>query len=246
MSGRAVRRLGSIVALLLLPAAAIAEVSVVRDSDGKFKRHLFITRSRGQALRPVVWGQVRGFLPLEVLLNPLGDVRGDLPPRIAAHPKTGYPWVVWSMNEGNQKRIAYSIWDGNAWSVPAPVVAIVDPMGYDQLDPVLVFDRAGTPFLLWWVDGQVNQIFFSTFNSGRWTPPLLLSEEAVDSQQPFPRILRSSLTVTYRTPSGRERLSLDVATLLATASSLMDSPIPPGQTPVEGGGEEEERFFKRK
>ena len=79
--------------LALLPSLALAEVSAQLDARGKFKRFYYLTRKRD--LSSVVWAQVRPWVPQYVLLNPLGDNLGDLPPTIDISPVTGFPLVVW-------------------------------------------------------------------------------------------------------------------------------------------------------
>lgn len=211
--------------LVLQPLLAHAELSVQVDRQGNVKSVHYLT---GRSARgKVIWGQVRARVPIEAMLNPLGDTYGDLAPTLATHPLTGYPWVVWPKNEGNQKRIMVSTWNGRRWTVPARV-AIPDPMGYDQLDPRLVFDEAGIPYLVFAEAAPKGRVLFSTLVSGVWTPPLLLSDPAVDSRQPTTAIQGSELMLAYGTPTGRVSLALEASRLVDTAISLMDSPIPPG------------------
>lgn len=211
--------------LLLQPLLAHAEVSVLLDRQGNVRRVLFLT---GKSRRgPVIWGQVRARVPLEAMLNPLGDTYGDLAPTLAIDPITGRPWVAWPKNEGNQKRIMVSVWDGRRWTAPARV-ALPDPMGYDQLSPSLVFDPAGVPYLVYEEAAPKGRVLFTTLARGSWTPPLLLSSPQVDSSQPTAAIQGSDLMLAYRTPTGPVSLALDASRLVDSAVSLMDSPIPPG------------------
>lgn len=245
ISGRVVA--AAVAVFLLLPSMVLAEVSVKLDHQGALKRVFYLTRGNGQ--RATVWGQVRPNLPLELMLNPLGDVHGDMPPTITLHPETGHPWVVWSMNVANQKRIAFSMWDGERWTAPARVVANPGPFGWDQMDPVLAFDGEGLPYLVWWVDGQVDQVYFSTMVDRCWTPPYLISDDSQDSRHPSLSFEGPTVRIIYETPSGERTWSSDGRTLLQDASDLMDSPLPPGNSdddPPTGGCDcEDQRFILR-
>ncbi|HET6278177.1 MAG TPA: hypothetical protein VFG08_05280 [Candidatus Polarisedimenticolia bacterium] len=220
--------------LLLLPAVALAEVSVQLDNDGKLKRVHVLTRGEGRSA--VVWGQVRKYLPLELMLNPLGDNLEDGAPHIALHPVTGYPWVVWSMNINNQKRIGFATWDGRRWTSPAQVVKLRDPMGYDQFDPQISFTPLGVPILTWWVESPIARVCFSTMIDGRWSPPLVLSERGVDSRRPVHSLGEEGeeLLVAYETPLGSLTSTFSTRTLLEMSSGIMDNPIPPGADPEPG------------
>jgi hypothetical protein len=220
--------------MLLLPAVALAEVSVQLDKDGKFKKVHVITQGKGKSA--VVWGQVRKYLPLEVMLNPLGDNLEDGAPHIALHPKTGYPWVVWSMNIANQKRLGFATWDGTRWTNPTRVVDLPGPMGYDQFDPQISFTPLGVPILTWWVEAPIAGVYFSTLIDGRWSPPLPLSDRDVDSRCPVHSLGDGGeeLQVAYDTPIGTLTSTYSTKTLLEMSLSLLDNPIPPGVDPDPG------------
>jgi len=228
--------------LALLPAAARAEVSVLLDGHGRVKRVVYLTKEAGRS--GGVWRQVRPRVPFDTLLNPLGDTTGDLSPSIAVHPGTGQPWVVWPRNEGNQKRLVVSAWNGKAWTAPQ-AIAIPDIMGWDQVEPHLMFDSAGTPYLLFTEAARNGRILFTTVARGVWTPPLPLSDGNVDSRSPGAALVGDDLQVTWSTPAGVVSKLLPTAGLVRSATNLMDSPIPPGSTTKPndprppGGGDEE-------
>jgi hypothetical protein len=228
------RRHAAIVAailILLAPAVALAEVSVQLDRNGKLRKVHFLASGRGGS--QVIWGQVRKYLPLEVMLNPLGDNLGDGAPNIALHPKTGFPWVVWSMNIANQKRIGFATWDGKRWTSPALVVQPADPHGRDQLDPRISFTPLGAPLLTWWVEGPTAALRFSTLIGGRWSPPLALGNRETDSRRPVHTLdgAGETLFLSYETPAGSVTKSYSIRSLLEQATSIMDNPIPPGYDP---------------
>src|SRR5437867_12895120 len=99
--------------LFLLPAAARAEVSVQLDQQGRVKRIVYLTRGSGAGAE--IWGQVRGRLPLEVMLNPLGYNLGDLAPAIALNPPTGAPMVLCPQNVRHHSRRVYSSFPNRTW-----------------------------------------------------------------------------------------------------------------------------------
>jgi hypothetical protein len=229
--------------LALVPATVRAEVSVIVDGHGRVRRVVYITKEGTRT--SVVWKQVRPRVPLDELLNPLGDTTGDLAPTIAVHPQTGRPWVVWPRNEGNQKRLVYSVWEGKGWT-PAQPVAAPDIMGWDQVEPRLLFDPEGTPYLLFTEASRKARILFTTLSrKGGWTPPLALTDGTVDSRGPLAALLGTDLKVSWTTPTGTVTQLLPAASLLESATNLMDSPIPPGSStapdqpppPDDPGGE---------
>jgi hypothetical protein len=231
---RAGRFLVAAAVLTLLPAAAHAEVSVVVDGRGRVKR--VVVMSRGDA--GSVWSQVRARVPLETMLNPLGDTRGDQAPTIAIHPRTGQPWAIWPRNEGNQKRLVVSIWTGKEWSAPQPIVT-PDLLGSDQIEPRLVFDAAGTPYLVFTEAARPARIRFATVARGTWTPALSLSDEKIDSRKPLTVLVGdgTGLSIRWATPAGEIARLLPTSVLVESATNLMDSPIPPGTTGTPGGSE---------
>ena len=84
---RGIRSWFAVAALLVLPSTALAEVSVMVDAHGHFKRLFYVTGGNGRS--SFVWRQVRPNLSPELVLNPLGDTYGDAPPVIRISPVTG-------------------------------------------------------------------------------------------------------------------------------------------------------------
>lgn len=228
------------VVVSLLPSFARAEVSVQLDVHGRFKRMVVLTRGNGAGLE--IWKQMRSRVPAAWLLNPLGDTYGDLAPAIAIQPTSGLPVAVWAANEGNQKRLVYSRWDGTKWSAPVRI-ARLDPLGSDQIEPRLAFDAQGTPYVLYTEAGPVARVMFLTVTGDAWTPPLQVSDDGVDSRQPTLSLKGNDITIGFQTPAGPISRSLSQLSLVEALSNLMDSPIPPGNTPTTppsppGGGDE--------
>jgi len=231
------RRWVAVAVLALLPSLALAEVGAQLDSRGSFKRFFLLTRKRGPT--NAVWAQVRSWVPQFVLLNPMGDNLGDLPPVIETSPTTGLPWVVWPKNFGNLKQLAYSTWDtnGRKWTEPKSVTPST-PLVYDDLAPALAFDATGTAYLVWWRAEQTAKVYFSTQVGGVWTPPLLVSDQSVDSRAPSITVRGTTAVITYQTPDGPASRSFETLLLIDSAASLMDNPIPPlNAPPAPGGGD---------
>lgn len=229
---RAGRFLVAAAVLAIVPGAARAEVSVMVDTHGRVKRVVVMSRGKADS----IWSQVRARVPAATLLNPLGDTYGDLAPSIAIHPVTGQPWAVWPHNDGNQKRLVISTWTGKEWSAPQPIV-MPDLLGSDQIEPRLVFDAAGTPFLVFTESARPSRIRFVTVARGLWTPALSLSDEAVDSRAPVAALTSdgAGLSVRWATPAGEMARTVPTSTLVESATNLMDSPIPPGSSSTPGG-----------
>jgi hypothetical protein len=229
--GIAVRALGAALLAALLCGPALAEVSVQLNRDGSFGRVLYLARP---GRTPVVWAQVRPYLPLEHLLNPLGDTLGDLPPVIATNPVDRRPWVFWSRNVANIKQLVAATWTDAGWTVPRALGGDPGPIPYDQLDPAVALDAAGVPFLVWWKAAPEGEVYFATLVRGDWTPPLRLSPEGVDGRRPAIRLEGARALVTYWTPQGEVTTIYETAVLVESAAGLMDSPTPPGQQPGDG------------
>jgi len=235
---RGSRQWAVVAVLALLPSLALAEVSVQVDARGNYKRFCYLTHRKG--LSRIVWAQVRPWLRTEVLLNPLGDNLGDLPPAISVSPVTRLPWVVWPKNFGNLKQLVFSTWDSNGsrWTDAGPITPGT-PLVYDDLGPALAMDDAGTPYLVWWRAEQTSKIYFSTLVGGVWTPPLLISDQSLDGRSPSIALRGKTALITYQTPSGLVTRSFQTGVLVDSAASLMDNPIPPlgvPPSPPDGGG----------
>jgi hypothetical protein len=225
---RGTRSWTTVAALLLLPSVALAEVSVQLDSRGNYKRYWYLTAGRGRSA--IVWKQVRPRLPLNVLLNPLGDTYGDRQPVIEVSPATGYPWVVWPKNFGNIRQLAFSTWAGRKWTEPALINPGV-PLIYDDLDPALAIDQAGTQYLVWSRAEQTAKVYFSTLIQGRWTPALLISDASISSRAPSITLNGTTAIITFQTPAGPVTKNYQTVRLVESAASLMDNPIPPLNSP---------------
>lgn len=235
---RNIRLIALALALGMLPSLAPAEVSVEVDERGQFKSMVVRPELRGRAAD--FWRQVRPGVSPRFLLNPLGSNRGDGRPIIVINPLTQAPWVFWSMNVANQKRIAFSCWNGKAWTEPSLVVPDPGAYYYDQLDPAAAFGSDGAPYLVWRSPEQEgNRVYFSTMIGGRFSPPVRMSGENQNAFRPAIAVQGTTATISYRTAAGVVRQVYQTAVLMQSAASLMDTPLPPGHDngdPNGGGG----------
>jgi hypothetical protein len=233
----------SALVIVLLPGLAIAEVSVLpHPQNGSVIKVFYLTGRMGGG-EEIIWSQVRAGVPLEYMLNPLGDNFGDLAPTLRTHPVNGAPWAVWPANVANVKQIVVSSWDGKRWTKRQPVVASPDPLFIDGISPDLAFDRGGRPFLVWERSASTGSIEFSTLSNGVWTPPLRLSQEGIDSRSPSITVSGDVATIRFRTPAGWVTIDYATSVMVESAGSLMDTPIPPGNSSGSGdsgGGHDED------
>jgi hypothetical protein len=228
MNLRKLRWIVSALVISLLPGLVAAEVSVLlHPQDGSVIK-IFYLAGQTAGGRKIIWSQMRPGVPLEHMVNPLGDNLGDLAPTIRRHSRTGAPWVVWPANVANVKRIVVSRWDGKRWTPRQPVVAAPEPLLFDEVNPDLAFDQSGTPYLVWERSGSIGSIQFSTLSDGVWTPPLRLGEEGVDSRLPSIRVTGNVARIRFLTPSGLVTTEYETAAMVESGRSLMDTPLPPG------------------
>ena len=174
--------MGTCLLLLGTGLAVHAEVSVRTDPQGNYVATQILTRgARGV---PVLWGVNQRSSRNFHTLNPRGDERGDLWP-VIAEPEMAphHPWVVWSRFNGRDYDLVWSRWTPAGWEQ----TRVVDPapeIGND-LDPDMVFNDGGRPFLVWSreVDG-VSTIQFSAFLRNTWMPAFRVSDAGIDSRYP--------------------------------------------------------------
>jgi hypothetical protein len=191
--------------ILLILAACVpihAEVSVRTDRDGDYIATQVFYVGLAGAERKIWSPRGRGVRKADVL-NASGDATGDLWPAICESPNPPYyPVVVWSRFSGVDYDLAWSHWTGDSWKDVAWVFMRIEPG--DDLDPDLVIDSTGRPYVVWWRDSASGgQVFASTLLVSRWTEPFLLSELLVDSRYPTIELdAEDDLIVTYETKDG--------------------------------------------
>ncbi len=197
-----------------LSSATRAEVRAITDRNGNYKMTRVLTQHvenhRTVTHRvPGVWSPVgRGTGPQT--LNPNGDRIGDLWPTIS-EPRVGprFPWVLWSRLNGAHYDLVWSRWSRPGWS--APQWLVLEGVRGDDLDPDVVFDAKGRPYVVWWTeDNGQGTVFFSVFLGNRWMPPLRISDASMDARHPDLRLEQDGLSIRYRTPAGRVEYKLQL------------------------------------
>jgi len=192
------------ICLLILGACApvFAEISVRTDRDGEYlSTQVFYAGAYGSEKK--VWSPRGIGIRKAEVLNPQGDSNGDLWPEIRENSvKPYYPLVVWSRFSGADFDLVWSAWTGKAWSEIEWIFGRAE--AGDDLDPALVFDSGGRPYLVWWRDeAEGGRVYASTLVAGRWTAPFLISDPGLDCRYPFLRVDASDqLTVSYETKDG--------------------------------------------
>ena len=178
-----------------------AEVSVRTDRAGNYiATQIVTTNLRGDA---VIWG-MRGRMPSRHhVLNPKGDLHGDLWPVIVESTLAPrLPWIVWSRFNGTDFDLAWSRWTAQGWR---PVDAVLaEPSPGDDLDPDIAFDGDGQAYLAWSREAEgVFEVQLSVWGKRIWMSPVRVSEPGVDSR--YPVIVgfgNGSVDVEFTTPTG--------------------------------------------
>jgi hypothetical protein len=185
--------------------AATAVPTLAGGSGGNAQRMQSKSRVVVQGLdqRPTIWtdpGRNNGHAGV---LNPAGDLNGDLYPEVLISPHDPRDiWVVWGKFTGVNHDLAWSRWEGDAWRE----IDWVDykPRNGNDFDPVLKISNAQRAFVVWWTefDGQ-GEIYLSMFLQTHWLAPFRVSPPDVDSRRPlFRRISPQAVEVEFETPSG--------------------------------------------
>lgn len=193
--------------LLGLSSAARAEVRAITDRAGNYRLTRILTphanifhRLEVGERAPGPWRPVgRGAGPQT--LNPEGDRQGDLwPTIIERRQRPNYPWVFWSRRNGSDYDLAWSRWTGHGWS---PIAWVFPDIPGDDLDPAVVLDATGRPYLAWWANAEGGgQVYFSVFLETGWLVPLRVSEGQVDARRPKIEFRDGSIVIHFATASG--------------------------------------------
>ncbi len=228
--------------MTLCAAAAVAEVSVLKDQAGRCTGTLE-SYDRSTA-PPRYWTPVRGNADQMLLLNPAGDSFRDGRPSVVMNPVTGWPEAVWSYWDGGDYEIAWSRFDGTSWKL------VVTPAGPDfefltdnqsqDLDPRLWIDHLGTRHVTWWRLGPqgINEIIFTRLPAGetQWWLPSRISQEGVSTSRPDIRTVRPWGTFI----AAQERNAASETSVVV----LEEPPVDP-RRPPQRGSDPWGRFFLR-
>jgi len=162
-----------------------------------------VTSATVRSLR--IWS-VQRTLSTSNVLNPGGDLNGDLWPTIAENPfDSNHPWAVWSRFGGAGYDLAWGRWSPGGWSAPVEVQPGGGADEGDDLDPRIAFGPLGQPYLVWWRDeGGTGRVYFSRYVEGGWTAGAPVSDAGIDSRYPSITVLADGrIHVEFDTPGGR-------------------------------------------
>lgn len=184
--------------LTLGPAAGIGARG---DEAGRYGG----TSWRVDSAKPLgnIWSTFNDGLPSFSLLNPAGDLNGDLWPCVAENTVApNHPWVVWSRFNGRDYDLAWSRWKGARWTAIRSVHA--GTAAGDDLDADLTFDAQGRPYMVWWRNERgVGRVYLSVFLNARWMGAFQISDLSWDSRYPTIEIFDGGrIVVEYETETG--------------------------------------------
>jgi len=145
-----VRRLLLALAALLVAWPSTAEVSV--GPKGQV---------RVIAKDGLWWTPVRRGIDGRFLLNPWGDLRGDLPPQAIDNAATGTAEVVWA-RRGLDYDVSFAFWDGRGWRETS-----LGRRPADDIGPRLAHDLWGNRYVAWTSVGERRQVLVSSSPSDR-------------------------------------------------------------------------------
>lgn len=189
--------------LVVMPCETDAEVAVRTDASGEYVSTVIIPG--GPPWRPGIWGKRMrfGMRRDTTVLNPKGDLLGDMIPSIAeANAAPHHPWVIWSRYNGRDYDLVWSSWQ-RAWSRIAPVVA-GSPAG-DDLDADIAFAAAGRAVIAWWNRDAFDRgtVYFSMFLDNAWMEPVKISIDDFGGRHPRIQIRhRGGIVIHYESDDG--------------------------------------------
>ncbi len=156
-----------------------------------------------------IWAVIRP-VPPATILNASGFARGDGPPDIKVKTVTEDPEPigVWAYNTGTDHDIAFSEWDGNAWTPTAFLTSGVE----DELDPRLAIESDGTLHVVWWTAEVSPKIYLATRPAGSstWDPAVLVTDIGEKGRRPSVAVEDSTLRVAYERDSSIGGMAQDV------------------------------------
>lgn len=227
-------------AFLLAPLAARADVAAILDEGGRYVRtDVSMVRDGRTASVWLVEGRRGSRTQLgvdRVVLNESGALRDDGVPSIVNNPVTGLPWAVWSFNDGGDRELAVSLFDGRNWSAPA--LLGVAGNGVQDLEPKLAFSSSGQPHIVWWrlsPDGMEQSVWMTTRSNGQWLDPVRLTSTRVRASRPTLLIADQAILVAFDTDQGI-RLSTYNLSSLPTGGYDPAGGTDGADPPAYGGG----------
>ena len=100
-------------------------------------------------------------------------------PRVTAY-GTNQALCVWVAGEVPAQRLLFSVFDGQNWQAPRPVL-----LGEDAHAPALDVDAQGHPVMAWAQKEARNyRVFFSTLAGSEWSKPIAISPAGANAFRP--------------------------------------------------------------
>ena len=160
--------------------------------------------------------------PLAYVLNPNGDLHGDKSPDLIF--KLGSaPAVTWSYWDGTDFEIAYSEWNGSAWTAPV----MLTENAVDDLNPKIALDTGGRPIITWWRAGSEPAVFSIRRTSGSvWEAESQVSQAGEAARTPAIAV----------PPDGHPRYGYEIKSgstrqVVVSRDNRVQPEDPPGTTP---------------
>ena len=172
-----------------LVTPVIAEVAVIPGGANGVSA---VLEMHDRDLSPLrYWTPVRRGGPRPAYLNPEGDLYHDGPPSIVVNPVTGLPEAVWSYWDGSFYQVAWSRFNGVAWTM------ISTPLGLDyqyltaderqNFDPKLWIDQVGNRRVVWWrrSTNEPDDVVVAVLPAGetQWWAPQRVSRAGVPTRR---------------------------------------------------------------
>ncbi len=195
-----------------------AEVSVIKDLQGNYSCILFAYRDNPEN---EVWNRYSCFNNW-LALNENGDLSSDGIPSFGINPITYLPEIVWSKFDGSDYEIAYSYFNGIAWSN----IELLTDNNIDDLNPNITFNNNGKAKVTWWSDEIIPQVYYKIKEyNAPWSSSLCISNASEISR--FPSIAPLE-NLSY---AGFEKYVTQASKIILVAG-IIDDPDPhsPGVT----------------
>lgn len=207
-----------------------AEVSLQGDGS-----KIFVRADGGQ-----VWKQHRPGVDQSLLLNPMGDVRGDRFGAWSTNPITGLAEVVWSKNTGGQFEVVFSWFENGAWQGPLNLSQSIA----NDLTPVLYHDHNGARYVLWTSyeeERSAARISVSQAGTPAFGRPIDMGGDEVFSRYPSGLVTSESLITVHEEVRGDDRVLRVLEYILLNPfirSTPMENPFERAEIPMEDDGED--------
>jgi hypothetical protein len=147
-------------------------------------------------------------VPAGWILNADGHARGDGGPDLAFRPGSAWPVAVWAYNQGAHRDVAFSEWDGSAWTA----IEFLTAGAGDDLDPRVFVEPDGTVHVAWWTASPPSGVFVRTrpAGAGAWDAPIQVSDGLIPARRPSVLIFDGVLRIAYERDASLPGMAQDV------------------------------------